>query len=416
MRSLARFAYRAAAGGDTLEFEIRHGPMARNSNGRGENVTRSERNMVVHEQEPYNAEPTRSALAENVVTPVGVFYGRNHGTMPDMDPDRWRLQVDGMVDRPMELSLADLKDRFPHREVVATLQCAGNRRAGLMAVRDIPHQHPWGPGATSTARWGGVSLADVLAHCGLSPDATDIEFAAPDVAAEAVPPQPYGGSISAAKATAAETMLVWEMNGEPLTQAHGGPVRVVVPGHIGARSVKWLQRITAQNRPSDNFFQATAYRLLPADTDLDRAQVGDGFPLTSVALNSAILRPDDHAVVPGGPTTVTGYAFAGDDRGIARVDVSVDGGRSWTQAELGEDLGPWAWRFWNATVDLPPGEVTITARAWDTTAALQPEHAESVWNPKGYINNAWPSVTVTARDAVRAPLQEPVATSGGRHR
>jgi sulfite oxidase len=370
--------------------------------------------MVVHEQEPYNAEPTPSALAEHVVTPVGVFYGRNHGPMPDITPEAWRLRIDGMVDRPLELSLADLKERFAHREVVATLQCAGNRRAGLMVVRDIPDQHPWGPGATSTARWGGVSLAEVLAAAGLQPGATDIAFVAPDVAQEASPPQPYGGSISTAKATAGETMLVWEMNGEPLPVEHGGPVRMVVPGHIGARSVKWVERITAQDHPSDNFFQATAYRLLPADTDLERTRTGDGFPLTAVALNSAILQPDDHAVLSSGPTTVAGYAYAGDDRGIARVDVSVDGGRSWQQAELEEDLGRWAWRFWHATVDLPAGEVTITARAWDTTAAVQPEHPETVWNPKGYINNAWPTVTVSAHDVIPGPRREHVLAPGAR--
>ncbi|GAA3079416.1 sulfite oxidase [Pseudonocardia yunnanensis] len=354
--------------------------------------------MVVHEQDPYNAEPTPSALAEHALTPVGVFYGRNHGTIPVIAPQEWRLRIDGMVEHPLELSLADLKQRFAHREVVATLQCAGNRRAGLQAVRDIPGQHPWGAGATSTARWGGAGLADVLAAAGMRPGVTDIEFEAPDIAGEATPPQPYGSSISAAKATAGETMLIWEMNGKPLPVEHGGPVRVVVPGHIGARSVKWIERITAQDHPSDNFFQASAYRLLPADADPARTGIGDGFALTAVALNSAILRPDDHAVLPSGPTTIKGYAYAGDDRGIARVDVSVDGGRTWLQAELEEDLGPWAWRFWHATVGLPVGEVTITARAWDTTAAVQPEHPESVWNPPGYINNSWPAITVSVHD------------------
>jgi sulfite oxidase len=363
----------------------------------------TERVTVVHELEPYNAEPTPSALAEHALTPVGVFYERNHGTIPVIAPEEWRLRIDGMVDRPLELSLADLKERFAHREVVATLQCAGNRRAGLQAVRDIPGQHPWGVGATSTARWGGVSLADVLAAAGMRPGATDIEFKAPDIACEATPPQPYGGSISAAKATAGETMLIWEMNGKPLPVEHGGPVRVVVPGHIGARSVKWIERITAQDHPSDNFFQASAYRLLPADADPARTGVGDGLALTAVALNSAILRPDDHAVLPSGPTTVMGYAYAGDDRGIARVDVTADGGRTWLQAELEEDLGLWAWRFWHATVDLPVGEVTITARAWDTTAAVQPEHPESVWNPPGYINNSWPAITVSVHDAAAEP-------------
>ena len=107
--------------------------------------------MVVHEQEPYNAEPPRAALAEHVITPVETFYGRNHGTMPAIDPEAWRLRIDGLVEQALELSLADLKGRFAQHEVIATLQCAGNRRAGLMAYRDIPGQHPWGPGATSTA-------------------------------------------------------------------------------------------------------------------------------------------------------------------------------------------------------------------------------------------------------------------------
>jgi sulfite oxidase len=302
-----------------------------------------------------------------------------------------------MVERPLQLSLADLKERFAHREVVATLQCAGNRRAGLMAVRDIPGQHPWGPGATSTARWVGASLAEVLDAAGLAPGATDIAFAAPDIAPEADPPQPYGGSITTAKATAPEVLLAWEMNGAPLPLAHGAPVRVVVPGHIGARSVKWIQRITARDRPSDNFFQASAYRLLPADTDTTATRPGDGLALGAVALNSDILRPDHGAELPAGPTPVSGYAFAGDDRTIIRVDVTVDHGATWVQADLDAQISPWAWRLWHTTLDLPPGRNDITARAWDSSAALQPEDPVSVWNPKGYINNAWPTVAVTAR-------------------
>lgn len=355
--------------------------------------------MVVHEVQPYNAEPPRAALAAQVVTPVDTFYGRNHGVIPEIDPQAWRLRIDGMVDQVMELSLAQLQQRFTQREVVATLQCAGNRRAGLMAVRDIPGQHPWGPGATSTGRWVGVGLGDVLAAAGVQPGATDIAFAAPDIAAEADPPQPFGGSIPVAKATAGESLLVWQMNGEPLPVAHGAPVRVVVPGHIGARSVKWVQAITAQDHPSDNFFQASAYRLLPADTDSDtdtaRARPGEGIALGAVALNSEILQPEPHAVLAPGLTTVLGYAFAGDDRGIVRVDVSIDGGRHWTQAGLDDQISPWAWRFWRTTVTLVPGEVQIVARAWDSSAALQPEHPESVWNPRGYINNSWPRITVT---------------------
>lgn len=350
--------------------------------------------MIVHEREPYNAEPTRAALGRHDVTPVDTFYGRNHGTMPRLDPGTWRLQVEGLVERPLELSLSELRGRFTHHQVTATLQCAGNRRAGLMEVRDIPGQHPWGPGATSTATWLGVRLSDVLTAAGLRPDATHIAFEAPDVAPEAEPPQRFGGSITAAKATADETLLAWEMNGEALTVEHGAPVRVVVPGHIGARSVKWVERIVAQDHPSDNFFQANAYRLLPADAE--DAQTGDGIELNAVALNSEILEPEDGADLQAGPNLIRGYAFAGDNRAITRVDISLDNARTWTQATLEDEISPWAWRFWHATLDLPAGRTEIVARAWDSTAALQPESVESLWNPKGYINNAWPRATVHA--------------------
>jgi len=353
--------------------------------------------MVVHEEEPYNAEPPRAVLADRMLTPVDSFYGRNHGPIPVLDPQAWRLSVDGLVDRPLELSLEDVRSRFPAQVLTATMQCAGNRRAGLIAVRDIPGEDPWGPGATSTAEWTGVSLAQVLQAAGVRPGAAHVAFAAPDVSQIADPPQPYGGSIGLDKALAGEVLLAWAMNGEPLPAAHGAPLRVVVPGYIGARSVKWVERITVQAEPSGNYFQAVAYRLLPAEADPDAARPGDGLSLGAVAVNADILRPDGRTVIAAGPTEVTGYAYAGDDRDIARVDVSADGGSTWQQADLGASAGPWAWRLWRTVLDLPAGQTVIIARAWDTAAAVQPEHAEHLWNPKGYVNNSWARLTLTAR-------------------
>jgi len=354
--------------------------------------------MVVHEQDPYNAEPPPAALADRVLTATDTFYSRNHGAVPRLDTATWRLRVEGLVEHRLDLSLADLRSRFAHRSVVATLQCAGNRRAGLIEVRDIPGEDPWGPGATSTAEWTGVALADVLVAAGVQPAAQHVAFSAPDVSQLADPAQPYGSSIGIGKALAEEVLLVWEMNGQPLPPAHGAPVRVVVPGYIGARSVKWVQRITVQTAPSDNYFQAVAYRLLPAGAGPDDIGPGAGFSLGPVALNAAVLRPDDGAAVPAGPTTVTGYAFAGDGRGVARVDVSTDGAASWVQADLDEQVSPWAWRHWRTTLDLPPGPVEVVARAWDTSAALQPESPEQLWNPKGYVNNSWPRIRLTVAD------------------
>jgi sulfite oxidase len=328
---------------------------------------------------------------------VDTFYSRNHGPVPDGDPSTWRLRVDGLVDQVLDLSPADLQDRFPVRTEVATLQCAGNRRAGLIEVRDIPGEDPWGPAATSTAEWTGVGLADVLAAAGIRDDAAHVAFAAPDVSQLADPPQPYGGSVPAGKATSGEVLLAWSMNGERLPAVHGGPLRVVVPGYIGARSVKWVQRITAARTPSDNYFQATAYRLLPADADPASAGPGDGLSLGSVALNAEILAPDDGAELAAGPTEITGYAFAGDDRIVARVEVSLDGGATWVQADVDEPLSAWSWQHWRTTMTLPTGPVRITTRAWDSTAATQPEFPAHVWNPKGYVNNSWAHVHVTAR-------------------
>ncbi|MFJ2032968.1 sulfite oxidase [Streptosporangium sp. NPDC087985] len=351
--------------------------------------------MVVHEEEPFNAEPPPGALADQLITPLEAFYSRNHGPVPHLDAATWRLVVDGLVTQRLQLSLQELRGRFPEREVVATLQCAGNRRAGLIEVRDIPGEAPWGPGAISTARWTGVSLADVLAEAGLRPEAAHIAFAAPDVSPLADPPQPYGASIPAAKATSGEVLLAWAMNGRLLPAVHGAPLRVVVAGWIGARSVKWLQRITAQAEPSGNYFQAVAYRLLPAWADPSQAGPEEGISLGPAALNCAILRPGEGARPAPGPAEVTGYAFAGDGRSVARVDLSIDGGRTWAQARLDKAAGPWAWQHWRTTVELPEGEVEITARAWDHTGAVQPESPASLWNPQGYANNSWARLHLT---------------------
>ncbi len=350
---------------------------------------------IVHEQDPFNAEPARAALGAAPITPLDTFYARNHGPVPDLDPGSWRLRVGGLVERELELGLGELLGgRFERCEEVVTLQCAGNRRAGLIAVRDIPGEAPWGPGATATARWGGIALGDVLAAAGPRPQARHVAFVGADRSEEAKPPQLYGASIPLRKALRPEVMLASEMNGAPLVPVHGAPLRCVVPGYIGARSVKWLERIELRAEPWDGYFQSTAYRLLPPDGE--PAPLA-GMALGLVAVNADILIPDDGAQVEPGPVEVSGYAFAGGERHIGRVDVSADGGRTWRQAELLDDLGPWAWRLWRIEFDLASGANEIVVRAWDSAGGLQPERAESLWNPKGYVNNAWGRITVHAR-------------------
>ena len=177
------------------------------------------------------------------------------------------------------------------------------------------------------------------------------------------------------------------MNGAPLEPVHGAPLRAIVPGYIGARSVKWLERIELRAEPSDGYYQATAYRMLPEDGEPAR---GAGFPLGEVALNSDFLS----ARCEDGRAELEGYAFAGGSRCVERVEVSVAGGR-WAEAELLEDQGEWAWRLWRATVELPPGRHELRVRAWDSAGATQPETPAAVWNPKGYANSAWGRIEVT---------------------
>ncbi|MDA0172937.1 sulfite oxidase [Solirubrobacter taibaiensis] len=335
------------------------------------------RDVIVHGTDPYNAETEPAALAEGAITATDAFYVRNHGAVPEAS--EWRLRVEGAVERPLDLSLETLREALPEYTVTATLQCAGNRRAGLIAIRDIPGEAPWGPGATGTATWTGARLADVLALARPSGEAVHVGFEGADLSPEAKPPQRFGGSIPLDKARRPEVLLAWAMNGEPLEPVHGAPLRVVVPGYIGARSVKWLDRIELRRTPWKGYFQEVVYRLLPED---GRPAPGAGMPLGLVALNADILSAS--------PTEVRGYAFAGGERFITRVDVSSDGGTTWRQAELLEDLGPWAWRHWRAPLDLPPGDHELVVRAWDSSAATQPEDEASLWNPKGYVNNARP--------------------------
>jgi sulfite oxidase len=371
---------------------------------------------TVHQREPLNAEPPRAALAEAPFTPLDAFYVRNHGPVPAFDPTTWRLEVGGLVERPLSLALDDLR-ALGEADLVATLQCAGNRRAGLIAVRDIPGEAPWGPGATATGRWTGVPLGAVLRAAGVRAGTEHVALVGADVSEEVDPPQPFGVSIPLGKAQAPEVLLAWALAGEPLSALHGAPLRAVVPGYVGARSVKWLARVELRAEPWDGFFQAVGYRLLPPDGE---PAPGAGVPLGEVSVNADILTPDDGARVGAGRVVVRGYAFAGGARHVARVDVYADGGATWRDAALLDDLGPWAWRLWEATVELDAGEHELVVRAWDSAAGVQPEDPATVWNPKGYVNSTWARVRVTAGSPpapaeARHPAGSPPAPAEPRH-
>lgn len=333
---------------------------------------------IVHDQDPFNAGPPPALLAEAPVTPTDRFFVRNHGAVPAPDLATYSLRVGGLVGRPLRLSLADLAG-FPRATVAATLQCAGNRRDELLALGPIPDELPWGGEAIGTATWSGARLADVLAAAGVGPGARHVALCGLDAAQKT--DGPFGGSIPLERALAPDVLLADTMNGEPLPPVHGAPLRLVVPGYIGARSVKWLAEVELRAGPSDNYFQARAYRLA-------RGAPAPGAMLGELFVNARICTPEAGASVPAGELRVAGYAIGAGLSPLAAVELSADGGASWRPATLLGDAAPGLWQLWEARVILAPGPAELVVRAADRAGNTMPATLAEVWNAKGYMNNA----------------------------
>lgn len=199
-----------------------------------------------------------------------------------------------------------------------------------------------------------------------------------------------------AKAMSPDVLLAYEMNGEALAPEHGFPLRVVTPGYAGVRSPKWLAAITVQDAPSDNHMQQREYKLLPPEMTKETVAWSKGVTINDMPLNSAICEPASYAALKPGKTTLRGYAIA-TERQVVRVDVSIDGGRSWRQADLERHPeAPWSWMFWEAEIDLPKGEPELAVRAWDSAGQTQPALPDDIWNFKGYLSASWHRVRVKA--------------------
>ena len=353
--------------------------------------------LIVHSAHPYNAEPPLGRLRAAMVTPQADFYVRSHGNIPALQEGAHRLRVSGRVANTLDLTVPELRERFPECSVTAVMQCAGNRRADLQVVRPTSGD-PWAPGAIGNAVWTGVALADVLRAAGADMDGSlHVAFeACDDIEMPDEGRFRYGASIPMTKAMSPEVLLAYAMNGAPLAPEHGFPLRVVVPGFAGVRSPKWLAAIVVQNRPSDNHMQQRDYKLVPPDATEESVDWARGITINDMPLNAAICEPPPRAELKAGRIVLRGYAVA-TARAVTRVDVSTNGGRDWTQAELEHDAAcPWSWTFWTATVDVPPGEHELVVRAWDSAGQTQPALPDDTWNFKGYLSAAWHRVPVSA--------------------
>jgi len=322
------------------------------------------------------------------ITPPGLHYLLTHFDIPAVDPGSFRLTLGGRVERELTLTLDELRAR-PRAELIVTMECAGNGRARLE-----PHvvSQPWLYEAVGTARWTGTPLAPLLEEAGVLDGAVEVLFTGLDRGIDGDVEQDFERSLPLAEALGAESILAYEMNGGPLPPQHGFPLRLVVPGWYGMASVKWLTRITVADEPFSGYQQAHAYRLRQEEDE-------EGEPLTRM-LPRALMAPPGIPDFPmrrrtlaAGPVVLEGRAWSG-WAPVAVVDVSLDGGRSWSNAELGDDLGTrWAWRPWSFRWQAEPGEHELWSRAHDEAGNVQP--LEPAWNLGGYANNAVQRVPVT---------------------
>ncbi len=348
------------------------------------------RDMIVRSARPEDLEMPLDGFRE-LFTPAERFFVRSHHYVPTMDLGAWRLQVDGEVRTPLSLSFAEI-ERLPRVELAGVLECAGNGR-GLFepAVPGIQ----WEYGAAGNAKWTGVRLRDVLERAGLKPGAQHLLFSGADAPPGTMPK--FERTIPTQKALDPNTLLVYEMNGRPLPLQNGFPLRLVVPGWAGDSWVKWVTRIRALDRDFDGFFMKTAYRHpekpVPPGTAVDPAKM---VPVTNLAVKSVIHTPLPGAEVrAGAPLRVAGVAWASGP--VTSVDVSLDGGKTWKSAGLGDTPGEFSWRPWSLTAPPPsPGKYAIAARARDAAGQEQP--AEQPWNPSGYLWNTVQRIEVTAVD------------------
>jgi DMSO/TMAO reductase YedYZ molybdopterin-dependent catalytic subunit len=319
------------------------------------------------------------------VTPVGLHYLLVHYDVPVVDPDTWRLTVRG--ERELTLRLDDLRAR-PAVEIPVTMECAGNGRARL---QPRPISQPWLLEAVGTARWGGTPLRPLLEDAGLSESATEILFTGLDRGVEGGIEQRFQRSVSLDEALRDEVLLAWEMNGAPLPPQHGFPLRLVVPGWYGMTNVKWLTEIEVLDEPFGGYQQAQGYRLRKDEDD-------EGVPLNRMAPRSLMVPPGipefltRERTVLAGECLLEGRAWSG-QAPIESVEVSVDGGSSWAEAELEAAEDRWAWRGWSYRWQAEPGDHVLCSRARDAAGNEQP--ADPPWNLGGYANNAVQAVRVT---------------------
>lgn len=348
-------------------------------------VTKPE--LMVLDTPELNAE-TPAHLLDDDITPLARLFVRNTGAMPVLSPAdiaAWMLTVDGWVRTRRSWSIHSLRQEFETVTETCVMECAGNGRAFFP---DPAGPVLWKHGAVGCVRWTGVRLADVLQRCGVLARAVYTGHHSPDRYLDDSGPALSRG-LPIKKAMAPETLIAFELNGEPVSTLHGGPLRLVAPGYPGVSFQKWLTRIEVRDREHDGERMQDGHYRMP------RAPLGYGEPydprffaiITDMPVKSLITAPrKGFQSVAEAPLAIRGHAWSGHVP-VARTQISIDGGISWQLADLKPAAGRFAWRRFEFTLDRPPrGEIEIIARATDAEGRTQPIECVP-WNPRGYLNN-----------------------------
>ncbi|MCJ2095194.1 molybdopterin-dependent oxidoreductase [Methylobacterium sp. J-072] len=342
---------------------------------------------------PPQLETPFSVFDEGAITPNDAFFVRYHlADIPlEIDPETFRLGVTGHVERSLALSLAEIKALPGRTEIVAVNQCSGNSR-GFFEPRMAGGQ--LGNGAMGCARWTGVPLKSVLDQAGVKAGAVQVTFDGMD--GPVLPETPdFVKALGLNHARDGQVMLAWGMNGADLPWLNGFPLRLVVPGIYGTYWVKHLNAITVRDTPFDGFFMKSAYRIPDnpcACTEPGQAATAT-VPIGRLNVRSFLTNLADGAEIKAGPVDLRGIAFDGGS-GIRSVAVSTDDGRTWTAAELGQDLGAYAFQPWSLGLDLASGAHAIRVRAMAQDGSTQPMDAR--WNPSGYMRNGVETTRIRA--------------------
>lgn len=328
-------------------------------------------------------------------TPNDVFFVRYHlSNIPEVDAKTWKLTIGGdAIEKPLELTLEDLKTKFEQVELVALCQCSGNRR-GLFK----PHVAgvEWGYGAMGNARWKGVRLKDILERAGLKGNALEVVLNGADTGVAAGTPD-FIKSIPVWKALDENTMIAYEMNGEPLPHWNGFPARVIVPGWTATYWMKHIISIDVVSKPFDGFWMKTAYRIplgkFPIRDRFISQETAVNTPITEIVVNSLITNINDgQRFKLGQIVEIKGIAWDG-GYGINMVEISTDGGKTWREAELGKDYGRYSWRqFTYRFRPSKKGTYTIMAKASNRIG--QTQTFELIWNPAGYHHNVVQKINI----------------------